>query len=459
MNRIVTLFFASALFSIAYSQNENFIRGVDLSFTPQIEDLGGQFKVNGVSKDVLDIFKENGANYVRLRLWHTPQDGYCGLQKTLAFAKRIKEKGLKFLLDIHYSDSWADPSKQTKPAAWTNLPYPVLKDSVYNYTKNVITLLKNQNTLPDMVQIGNEIIQGMLWQDGKVNGSNGWVALGELLKKGIQGTKDAANGTPIKIMLHINNGWDNAASIWWFGNIIAQNVEFDVIGLSFYPWGNDVRVTLNALENNVNDLANKYGKEINIVETAYPWTLEWKDNVNNIYGSSSQLLIGYPATVHGQYDFVKSIVTIVTNIPNTKGNGFFYWAPDWISTNNFSSSWENMTFFDFDGEMLNSITALNFGNPTNVSNIKLTDSFQLNQNYPNPFNPSTTIQYTIPEASKVSVIIYDIMGQEISKLVDGFKNAGNYSVTWTANNIPSGIYFCRMITQKYMETKKIVFMK
>ena len=180
---------------LAQSSSGYFIRGVDLSFTPQIEDLCGKYTLNGVQKDVLDIFKENGANYVRLRLWHTPANGYCGLASTLAYAARVKAKGFRLLIDFHYSDWWADPGKQNKPAAWATLSFADLKDSVYAYTRNVIEALKNQNTLPDMVQIGNEITGGMLWPDGKIPTSNptlAWQQFGELVKEGVQGARDGA---------------------------------------------------------------------------------------------------------------------------------------------------------------------------------------------------------------------------------------------------------------------------
>jgi len=165
MKKIFSLWISILLTITSFPQisSDNFIRGVDISTTPQIKNAGGVWKQNNVVDDVLDIFKNNGANYVRLRLWHTPTNKYCGLDSTLAFAKEIKAKGFKFLLDIHYSDWWADPGQQTKPAAWNGLSFAVLTDSVRSYTKRVIQALKDQNTLPDMVQVGNEITGGMLW--------------------------------------------------------------------------------------------------------------------------------------------------------------------------------------------------------------------------------------------------------------------------------------------------------
>ena len=438
-----------------YSQTDNFIRGADLSFNQQIEDLGGKYTVNSDAKEALDIFKDNGANYVRLRLWYAPSDGYCGLAKTIEYAKRLKAKGFKFLLDFHYSDSWADPGKQNKPAAWETLPNSVLKDSIWAYSKFVINALKSQNVLPDMVQIGNEITQGMLWSDGMVNGSSGWSSLGDLLKFAISGVKSAAGTSTIKIMLHIDNGGHHGTSLWWFNNIVKQNVPFDVIGLSYYPFGDN---PLDSLKNNVNDLATRYGKEIIIAETAYPWTLGWNDNTNNSVGSTNQLLTGYPATVQGQQDYMNALIAIIKNIPNSKGTGFFYWAPDWITVNGLGSSWENMTFFNFSGEVLSSISVFNSG-ANNISTDKLPSSFALNQNYPNPFNPGTIISYQLQYSSNVQIKVYDLLGREICSLVNEYKPAGSYTVKFNAGNLPSGMYLYRISAGTFSQTRKMLLVK
>jgi arabinogalactan endo-1,4-beta-galactosidase len=233
------------------SQSE-FIKGVDVSTLLQIEDNGGLFKENGLSKDPLQIFKDHGINYVRLKLWHTPTANYNNQQKVLIAAQRIKSKGLKFLLDFHYSDWWADPGNQTKPATWNGLPFQSLKDSVYEYTKNVITTLKTYNLLPDMVQIGNEIICGMLWKDGRIcdqyNTPQQWNNFASLVKEGILGVNESINvNDSVKIMIHIDRGGDNVGARWFYDGLIAQNVEFDVIGLSFYPWWHG---TLDDLQSN-----------------------------------------------------------------------------------------------------------------------------------------------------------------------------------------------------------------
>ncbi len=373
MKRIIFLciIILSSIAGYAQSGNDIQIRGADLSSAPQIEDAGGQFKDSSKVKDVLEIFKEYGANYVRLRLWYAPAGGYCGLTKTLAFAKRIKAKGLKLLLDFHYSDTWADPGHQTKPAAWANLPYNILEDSVYQYTKDVITAFKDQGTLPDMVQIGNEITNGMLWPDGRNSGSaNAWTNFADLVKAGIKGVKDAADTSQVKIMIHIDKGGSNSTSRWFFDNLISQGVDFDVIGLSYYPWWHG---TFSQLQSNLNDLATRYNKDIVIAETAYPWTtLNKNDGYPNVSYDPSKLPAGYPVTVQGQRDFMTYLEEIIKNTTNHKCIGFFYWEPAYISVPPIGSPWENYTLFDFDGNTMNSMNVYRSQNTDTLPTVNVT---------------------------------------------------------------------------------------
>jgi arabinogalactan endo-1,4-beta-galactosidase len=442
-------------------KRSEFIKGVDLSVLLEIEEHGGIFKENDIPKDALQIFKDHGINFIRLRLWHTPANGYNNLDKTLLMASRIKTLGLKLLLDFHYSDTWADPGQQTKPAAWENLSFQALKDSVHQYTRNVITALKEQNTLPDMVQIGNEITCGILWNEGRVcdqfNTPQQWVQLAELINEGINGVNESLDpGDTVKIMIHIDRGGDNNGSQWFFDHLMTQNVDFDIIGLSYYTWWQG---TMSDLEFNSHDLAQRYGKEIIIVETAYPWTLDWYDNTQNIVGDPSQLLPGYPATVEGQTDFLSYLISLVRNIPDNKGLGLFYWAPEWISVPALGSPWENVTLFDFTGELLNSISVFD-SIPSGIkSPDRISYSFNLYQNYPNPFNPKTLINYSIPQADFVLIKVYDVLGNEIITLVNEYKTAGNYSIEFDGNNFSSGVYFYRVQTGNFTDTKKLILMR
>jgi len=345
--------------AVAQTQSTQFLKGADVSFIPQIEDLGGVYRANGIPEDPLKIFKDHGINCIRLKIWHSPSENYNNLEKIMYMARRIKDRDLKFLLDFHYSDTWADPGRQTKPAAWVGVPFEALKDSVYEYTKAVMKALCDQGTLPDLVQIGNEITQGMLWNDGRVGGSfdnpQQWSKLGELIKAGVRGVRESCDGgDSVRIMIHRDRGGDNPGSQWFFGNLLSQGVDFDIIGLSYYPFYSG-HGTLDQLRANLNDLASLYGKELIIAETAYPWTLQWFDNNNNIVGEPGQLHSGYPASVDGQKGFLRNLMNIVRSVPNQKGVGLFYWAPEYISVQPIGSPWENLALFDFSGSALSSL--------------------------------------------------------------------------------------------------------
>lgn len=270
-------------------------------------------------------------------------------------ARRGKVMGLKLLLDFHYSDTWADPGHQRKPKAWENISFNALKDSLYQYTQRVIQELDRRGTPADMVQLGNEINSGLLWNDGRVGGNydSNWPNFAALLKEAIRAVRESsARGDSIKIMIHVANAAKNSTCRWFFDNLIANGVNFDVIGLSFYPWWHG---TLGQVKSNLNDLAARYKKDIIIAESAYPWTLQWFDNQNNIVGNQSQLHAGYPASVDGQALFIRDLMDIVRQTKDGKGKGLFYWAPEYISTPTFLSNWENNALFDFYGNMLKSM--------------------------------------------------------------------------------------------------------
>jgi arabinogalactan endo-1,4-beta-galactosidase len=398
---ILPLVLLSMLPLRALGADADFLKGADISMLPQIENSGGRYVENGVHRDLLSILKGHGFNYVRLRIWHSPADGYCGLKRTLAMADRIRSHDLKFLLDFHYSDTWADPGKQTKPAAWTGVPFDAMRDSVYQYSFDVITALKNQNTLPDMVQIGNEFVCGMLWEDGRICGPydtpEQWRRFTELLDGGIRGVRESLSpGDSLRIMIHIDRGGDNGGSEWFLDNLLRYGVEFDCLGLSFYPWWHG---TLDDLRANLDSLAVKYDKDIVIAEAAYPWTLGWCDGTHNIVGLPEQLHAGYPATVEGQTLYLIDLIDLIARTPGGRGIGLFYCAPGYISTPGLGSPWENLTLFDFRGEVLGSVIAFE----THPAETHPDDEppMNLNLNFPSSFNPSATIP-TRPRERTVS---------------------------------------------------------
>ncbi|XID96006.1 glycosyl hydrolase 53 family protein [Paenibacillaceae bacterium WGS1546] len=349
---------------------ETFIKGADISTLQAIEDAGGKYYDGGLERDLLDILKERGVNYIRLRLWNDPvlADGYNDRARTVETAKRVKAAGLKLLLDFHYSDFWADPGKQEKPAAWQNLSFAELGAAVYDYTAEVLTQLKAENAYPDMVQIGNEINPGFLLPDGS---TSNYDKLTQLLGRGIQAVRDTTPaGQETKIMIHLAEGGNNAIFRGFFDQLEARNVDYDVIGLSFYPYWHG---TYQHLKSNLNDLAVRYGKELVVVETAHPHTLEDGDGWPNIAGAAEADKAGFPATPAGQAEALELILNTVAQTVNGKGAGVFYWEPAWIPVpkddngdyragwkTKEGNAWDNQAMFDFGGNALPSLDAFRF---------------------------------------------------------------------------------------------------
>jgi len=440
------------------AQQMEFIKGADGSVLDEVEQSGGKYYDNGVEKDALTIFKEHGFNTIRLKLWHTPVNQFNSLPNVMATAKRAKEKGFRFLLDIHYSDTWADPGHQTKPAAWEGLSFDVLSDSVYEYTKHVISLLKAQHTLPDYVQTGNEISCGMLWNDGRICGEfvneAQWQKFTTLVKKGIQGVHDALDeGEKVNTIIHFDNGANNTGSQWFFTNLINHGVDFDIIGLSYYPWWHG---TLTELKDNLNDLSTRYQKDIILVESGYPWTLAWSDNTNNIVGSEDQLLPGYPATVEGQKAFLKEVLRIVKSTPEGRGKGFVYWSPEWIPDHP-GSPWENVALFDFEGEVLESMRV--FEDQTSIGEYPVGQYLADISCFPNPFAVKTTISFTVNRTGDVEVSIVDSLGGEV--FIRKMKGLlpGKHTLVWQPDNLAPGVYQCIMAAGSKTFPLKIILLK
>lgn len=232
----LVLFLVPALAGKAEAREQPFILGADISWLPQREAEGRGYYDQGVKRDALLILRDHRFNYIRLRLFHDPRapggyspQGYCGLEQTLAMAKRIKAAGMRFLLDFHYSDTWADPGAQKKPAAWASLAFADLTRAVHDYTLETLEALRAQGTLPDMVQIGNEINPGLLLPDGS---SQDFGRLATLLGAGIAAVREAGPG--ILTMIHLAAGGDNALCRWFMDGLLGQGLRFDVLGLSCY---------------------------------------------------------------------------------------------------------------------------------------------------------------------------------------------------------------------------------
>ncbi len=328
-----------------------FIAGADLSLLQFTEDHGVQYKEGGVAQDALSLFKAHGCNYVRLRLFVDPK-GSSGQVNTLAYtvalARRVKAANLPWMLDLHYSDGWADPGHQAIPAQWQGLTHLQLVDQIFAYTRDTLAAFRLAGCPPDMVQVGNEITNGMLWPDGgQLVSEAKWDAFAELLQAGIRGVHAGATAAT-KIVIHIDKGSRLGVSRSFFAHLTARNVPFDMIGLSYYPFQDG---PLAGLRQSLDYLAGTYRKDIIVAETAQYWR-----------GGKQNLVLPYPRTPEGQKAFLADLLRTVAATPGGHGRGVFYWAPEWIEGNKWygaggSGDCESRALFDPSGNMLPALNA------------------------------------------------------------------------------------------------------
>lgn len=331
-----------------FELSSDFILGADLSYVNEMLDCGAVYlNESGQKDDPYKIFADYGTDLVRVRLWHTPDwTEYSDLDDVTLALTRARAHGMQVLLDFHYSDDWTDPGKQKIPAAWLDVVdnQTVLGDSLYNYTSYVLNHLLKNNLVPEYVQVGNEINAEILQDPSRRYNSINWTRNSYLINKGIQAVRDFATGTGnnVKVMLHIAQP-ENA--IWWFDNATKNGItDFDLIGLSYYPLWSSYK--LDNLPEAINTLS-KYDKNIMVVETAYPFTLNNADGANNILGSDA-LIDGFPASETGQFGFLEALVE---TLDKAGAKGMIYWEPAWVSTNcrtqwGQGSHWDNATLFN-----------------------------------------------------------------------------------------------------------------
>lgn len=315
----------------------DFAFGADLSFLRQTEERGKVFKDGTNAMPGLQIFKNHGYNWIRLRIFVEPVSNNLpnDLKYTIAEAQAAKKLGYKFLLDLHYANSWADPGKQPTPAAWKDLTHKERTKKVSAYTRDTIAAFLDAGVLPDMVQVGNEITHGMLWPDGKL--PEHWDNFADYLRAGITGV-DAGSGTNShpKIMIHIDQGGNVAKTKYFFDHLNRCGIRYDVIGFSYYPWWHG---SLMNLRENLAFAAKEYGKDIVVVETAY----YWKSN-----RETGDRVGPFPETPVGQRDFLDELTRVVLQTPDERGKGIFWWEPAVGNRGSLGAR----SFFDADGNSL-----------------------------------------------------------------------------------------------------------
>ncbi len=394
----------------------------------ELERGGAVYTSQNLVGDALHILQKNGLNSIRLRLFHTPTERRDGLPDVLELARRGYDLNLKIILNLHYSDTWADPGMQQKPSAWSQLSESALRDSVYAHTYQAVQALKEQGTPPIIVQTGNEITTGMLWDTGRVGGSFDvpaqWDKLAGLLSSAAKAVRDASSAL---IMLHIDRGGDLGGAHWFFGNLAPHALDYDLIGVSYYPFWHG---SLDQFSEVVRELESRYGKPVMLIETAYPWTLAWKDNTHNLVGLPEHVLPGYPATPDGQAAFIRKLWEHVSS-------GICYWAPEYIAAPSFGSPWENLALFNFEGEVLPGASTLGASVPTQSESPELPSALRL---FPNPARiGENAVNIHLEDPTCGVIEIYNQLGQRVRTQAALCQS----NIILSVSGLPSGTYWIR----------------
>lgn len=443
----------TALAAVQVNPIENlstdFIKGADVSIMPELERNGTKFYDNGIEQDGLTILKNHGVNWIRVRIWNNPYvvgpegvgGGNTDEAKAIEMAKRVKALGMKVLVDFHYSDFWVDPGQQKKPDAWKNDSGDKLVDDVYAYTAKVMQDFNAQGVTPDMVQVGNELNNGMLWPEAQLteDNPNGYKFLAKLLNAGLQAVHDNDKDNKVKTMIHLA-GVDVNLYHTFFDNLIVKNKvnDFDIIGMSFYPFWHG---TMDDLKNTMNDVSAKYNKDVIAVETAFGYTLEDADFEKNNFGTNEEKVGGYKATVQGQATGLRDVMATVASVNDNRGLGIFYWAPDWVinekvgwKSNGGGNGWDNLTLFDTKGNALESMDTFNLvSDPNNqyiepqVTAINTVDVKDVSL-YSNVDLPQTVGVVYSNDAVKNMSVKWDV-----AKPI--FAKPGNYTISGTVEGL------------------------
>jgi arabinogalactan endo-1,4-beta-galactosidase len=307
----------------------NIAKGADISWLTQMEGSGVKFyNSGGTEMECMLLLKNLGMNSIRLRAWVNPPNSWNNTADVVAKALRAKNLGMKIMLNIHYSDTWADPGHQIKPAAWVGQDIAALQTSVYNYTLNLMNALKTNNITPEWVQVGNETNDGMLWPEGKASANMANFAL--LVNSGYDAVKAVSSTS--KVIVHVSNGSDNGLFRWLFDGLKNNGAKWDIIGMSLYPTAANWSTINTQCLANMNDMILRYNKEVMICEVGMSWDQAAACN-----------------------SFLTDLITKTKSVLNNRGLGVFYWEPQ--SYNN----WQGYTLgaFDNSGKPTAALNAFN----------------------------------------------------------------------------------------------------
>ena len=356
----------------------DYVKGMDLSTLLELENLGARYFDGNEETDILEIMKRYDVDMIRVRLFNDPYSkdgkpygaGGNDLKTALEISKRVTQAGLGVLLNFHYSDFWADPGKQIKPKAWAAYSVSELEKAVFEYTRDVLESFWKAGIRLKMVQVGNELTNGLLWPEGR---TPDYEKIARFVNAGIRGVRAVYKKLPV--MLHLDNGGNNQLYRKWFDEFMKRGEECQIIGLSYYPfWHGSMKM----LEDNMKDIAIRYHKDLIVAETSMGYTMEDYKEYEKLpegqrkgYATKPELVdkIEYPMTKEGQADFIKDLLDVISRVPDGHGKGFFWWEPAWIPVcgsgwatkssleymndpGPCGNEWANQALFDYDGNAL-----------------------------------------------------------------------------------------------------------
>jgi arabinogalactan endo-1,4-beta-galactosidase len=333
--------------ALAADVHAPFLLGADVSSLDRLNVRGVNLDRGDSLRTPLGVLREYGFDTLRLSVFVDPATGFQGLGRSMTMGSQIKGAGFRLFLDLECSDAPTSAASHEKPRRWSHVAFPALTDTVRSYAQRVVTGFRSQGAIADYVQIGREVGHGFLGADGAVakdSSSAAWDRFAHLLTAGVAGVHAVVPGA--KIVLHLEGG-DAAWSGAVVDSLLARKVPFDLVGVSWYPWYHG---TLAQLKDTLQLLEARSGKDVLILETAYPWTLQDADDNLNEVSQQSQLHPGYEASPEGQSGYVADVIALARSEPSVRG--VFYYEPADIAAKGVDSAWDNLALFDADGRAL-----------------------------------------------------------------------------------------------------------
>lgn len=428
INFIITVFgFWIVLFTnLMYAStpvDTTFSNGADIGWLSEMEASGYVFyNDSGIQKDCMQILKEKGINSLRFRVWVNPGNGWCGKKDVATMAKRAVDMGFRIMVDFHYSDTWADPGKQTKPAAWSEHTFEELLDDVYNHTYDVVDTLKSFGATPEWVQIGNETNDGMLWPDGRASASMSNFA--KLVNSGYNAVKEV--DSTIQVIVQLSNGHNNSMYRWMFDGLESNGAKWDIIGMSVYPkwanlpWEEDNELSLA----NMQDMITRYETKVMVCETGYSYN---KPFIANNF-----------------------LFDLIEKTRSVGGLGVFYWEPECYNWRGYSmGAWDPST--KQPTLAMDAFLGIKHIDPTTTGSIEIINDNEDVHIFPNPLsNEYLTVELNNP-VGITRLRIYSVNGQQLYE-----KYANQNVVVFNDLQLPSGLYFIQISNLKQKEIRKLI---